>query len=123
MAQLQFTDSEREQLKLAAASLMKVRAKLPAKEWSRPQNKIVKLFCKKMEVDAEYYVFDRRILRMVQELCNGARSALNTTIIPEHEKRIASMPDKAEFYAAYKEKAESTEAVYRSILEKVEANL
>ena len=127
MPQVTFTDKEYALLASTAEKLMRARKDLKPGEWRKPQHQAVKGFAKRftMEPEAAEHtrILNRNDARIIQEFVTVGLKALNESIIPSYEERISKLPDKADFYKPYLEKATGTREAFTSILKKVEAIL
>jgi hypothetical protein len=127
MPSVEFTQDEYTVLSDTARKLLKVRANLRANEWKKPQHKAVKAFANKFKEEVETgpqtRILDRNDLRLIQEVCTAAGNALSTAIIPNYERRLKELPDRADFYRPYLEKAQEALTIYRDLQTKVEAIL
>jgi len=120
-----FTETEYKILAKSAERMMRARTNLSAKDWSKPANKLTKVFANKFSMstrlagDDQEVHLDRSLLRLIEEVCEMSKTALETTVIPEYVNRGLNDTKNLEYHT----KAVALVADFNTILTKVKALL
>lgn len=126
MPQFEFTEEEFKHIQRAVKKLTEIRKDLSAKDWKKPQNSLVKELANKFPADSTHersFILNRNCIKAILQLTKAGLTALNGATIPAYKERIASQPDKKEFYQPYLEKAERMATVFEGLTTKLEGGL